>query len=57
MPSPQALKLSLMEERRELPNPATYFFDSDLDFPYEATMLPVAKRKLMRYLYADTGKA
>ena len=57
VPSPQMLKMSLMEERKEMPNPATYFFDSDLDFPYEATMLPVAKRKLMRYLYTGTGKA
>lgn len=50
--SPQNLKLSLMEERRDLPNPATYYFDSDIEFPYESTVLPVAKRKLMRYLCA-----
>lgn len=55
--SPQRLKLSLMEERRELPNPATYYFDFDLDFPYESTVLPVAKRKLMRYLFAEEGSA
>lgn len=55
--SPQRLKLSLMEERRELPNPATYNFDFDLDFPYENTILPVAKRKLMRYLFSDAGTA
>ena len=55
--SPQHLKLSLMEERRDLPNPATYCFDFDLDFPYEETVLPVAKRKLMRYLFTEEGKA
>ena len=55
--SPQTLKLSLMEERRDFPNPATYCFDFDLDFPYEETVLPVAKRKLMRYLFTDEGKA
>lgn len=55
--TPRGLKLSLMEERRELPNPATYFFDTDLDFPFEPTMLPVAKRKLMRYLFGDGGVA
>ena len=53
VPSPQTIKMSLMEERRDLPNPATYNFSSDLDFPYESTMLPVAKRKLMRYLFTD----
>lgn len=55
--SPQSLKLSLMEERKDLPNPATYAFDFELDFPYEATVLPVAKRKLMRYLFSDEGIA
>ncbi len=48
--TPQGIKLSLLEERPDLPNPATYFVDSMLDFPYEPTMLPIAKRKLMRYL-------
>ncbi|MEX0600142.1 MAG: hypothetical protein WD205_05830 [Rhodothermales bacterium] len=55
--TPQTLKLSLMEERRDLPNPATYAFDFELDFPYEPTVLPVAKRKLMRYLFAGEGMA
>jgi hypothetical protein len=55
--TPRSVKLALMEERRELPNPATYFFDTDLDFPFEPTMLPVAKRKLMRYLFGDGGSA
>lgn len=55
--SPQHLKMSLVEEERDLPNPATYYFDFDLDFPYESTVLPVAKRKLMRYLFAEEGRA
>jgi exonuclease V gamma subunit len=56
-PSPQAIKLDLVEERRDLPNPATYFFETQLDFPFEETMLPVAKRKLMRYLSRQEGEA
>lgn len=55
--SPQTIKLSLMEERRDLPNPATYYFDSEIEFPYESTVLPVAKRKLMRYLFSQGGNA
>ncbi len=50
VPSPQSIKLRLLERTRDLPNPATFFFDTDLDFPFEQTMLPVAKRKLMRHL-------
>jgi hypothetical protein len=54
--SPHSIKLDLLAENRDLPNPATYFFATDLDFPFEPTMLPVAKRKLMRYLF-DRGAA
>lgn len=54
---PRQLKMELLSERRGLPNPATYFCEVGLDFPYEPTMLPVAKRKLMRYLYEQGGAA
>lgn len=49
-PSPGSVKLQLVSENRDLPNPATYFFSTDLDFPFEPTVLPVAKRKLMVHL-------
>lgn len=56
--SPQTIKLLLMDEHKDLPNPATYSFDSDIAFPYESTVLPVAKRKLMRYLFSrESGVA
>lgn len=45
--SPEFLKLQLLEEHRDLPNPATFQFATDFDFPYAETVLPVAKRKLM----------
>ncbi|MEM1127702.1 MAG: hypothetical protein AAGI71_13705 [Bacteroidota bacterium] len=51
--SPQRVKLDLLTEHRDLPNPATFFVDPAIGFPYEATMLPVAKRKLMRHLMAQ----
>lgn len=49
-PSPQRIKLDLVAEHGALPNPATYFCATDLDFPFEPTILPIAKRKLMRLL-------
>ena len=45
--SPGSIKLDLIREVKELPNPATYTFDTKLDFPFDQTILPVAKRKLM----------
>ena len=57
LPSPQSIKLELLSEKRDLPNPATYFFATTLDFPYTETILPVAKRKLMQYLMQHGGVA
>jgi hypothetical protein len=48
--SPESLKLGLIEKYRDLPNPATFICNTDLDFPYAETLLPVAKRKLMKQL-------
>ena len=45
--SPGSIKLDLIREEKELPNPATYTFNTKLDFPFDQTILPVAKRKLM----------
>lgn len=48
--APESVKLELIKEHKDMPNPATYIVDTDLDFPFEETILPVAKRKLMRVL-------
>jgi len=50
--SPEALKLEIMEKYQDLPNPAMYTCETDIDFPYESTILPIAKRKLMSQLYS-----
>ena len=47
-----SLNMLLIAENRSLPNPATYIFQTDLDFPFAETMLPVAKRKLLRRLFS-----
>jgi hypothetical protein len=56
-PHPSDVKLGLMADYRDLPNPATYFFASEVPFPYADTLLPVVKRKLMRYLHTEGGLA
>ena len=52
---PSSIKLQLLEERRDLPNPATYFSNIDFHVPYQETLLPVVKRRLVRRLTADSG--
>lgn len=48
--SPYELKNHILRRFTDLPNPATFYFDTDLDFPFVETILPTAKRKLVRYL-------
>ncbi|MFP4228635.1 MAG: hypothetical protein ACLFTE_07385 [Salinivenus sp.] len=54
---PATIKLRLLEERRDLPAPATYFSNIDLDVPYQETLLPVVKRRLVRQLAREMGEA
>lgn len=44
------IKAELLRMRRDLPNPAVYSIETDLSLPYDETLLPVAKRRLVRYL-------
>jgi hypothetical protein len=41
------IKLELIKEYQELPNPATFRCETDIDFPFAETVFPIAKRKLM----------
>jgi len=50
--SPESIKLMLIEKYRDLPNPATFMCETELDFPYGETILPVAKRKFMVHLFS-----
>jgi hypothetical protein len=48
--TPEAIKLSLINRNKFLPNPAVYYVHSDITFPLEQTLLPVAKRSLVKYI-------
>jgi hypothetical protein len=48
--APASLKLELVREYPELPNPAIYLCETELDFPFAETIFPIAKRKLMSTL-------
>lgn len=48
--SPHSIKLDLISENSDLPNPATYTFHTDLDFHFEETIFPVVKRKFMQHM-------
>ena len=48
--TPEALKLNLIRRNQYMPNPAVYYVQSDITFPLEQTLLPVAKRSLVKYI-------
>ena len=50
--TPEAIKLDLIRRHRHLPNPAVYYVYSDISFPLEQTLLPVAKRSLVKFISA-----
>ncbi len=46
----ESLKTDLLRNRTTLLNPAVYSIETELDFPVEETLLPVAKRSLVKFL-------
>ena len=44
------IKAELIKVKSELPNPAVYSIETALKFPMEETLLPIAKRSLVRYI-------
>jgi hypothetical protein len=44
------IKAELLRNKKDLPNPAVYSIETELTFPISETLLPVAKRSLVRYI-------
>lgn len=48
----EQIKSELIKIRADLPNPAVYAMETSLSFPVEETLLPVAKRYLVKFISA-----
>ncbi|OSZ80125.1 hypothetical protein CAP36_02370 [Chitinophagaceae bacterium IBVUCB2] len=46
------IKSELIKHWKDLPNPAVYAIETGLDFPVDETLLPVAKRTLVKFISA-----
>jgi len=46
----ESIKAELIRHRNELPNPAVYAVEINLNFPVNETLLPIAKRSLVKYI-------
>ena len=49
------IKSELIRKRSELPNPAVYSIETGLNFPIDETLLPIAKRSLVKYISAQAA--
>lgn len=46
----ESIKADLMRQNRDLSTPAVYTIETKLTYPVEETLLPIAKRSLVRYI-------
>lgn len=46
----ETIKHSLLKNHTDLPNPAVYSIETSLSFPVDETLLPIAKRSLVKYI-------
>jgi len=51
----ESIKVELVRKNRNMPNPGTYLITSTIGYPFEETLFPIAKRKLMRYIAQDAA--
>ena len=53
----QSIKVDLIRENKQIPNPAVYSIESEMTLPMEETFLPIAKRMLVRHISQAGNKA
>ncbi|MBS1745771.1 MAG: hypothetical protein JST21_06350 [Bacteroidetes bacterium] len=50
----ESIKTELVRNRSQLPNPAVYAIETNISLPVEETLLPIAKRSLVRYITTNS---
>jgi hypothetical protein len=51
----ESIKTDLIRSKKDLPNPAVYSIESELSLPVDETLLPIAKRTLVRYISSSAA--
>jgi hypothetical protein len=49
------IKVELLKHKKDLPNPAVYSIETELNLPIDETLLPIAKRTLVRYISVNAA--
>ena len=50
----ETIKIDLIRKYKKLPNPGTFLVCSKHNFPFQETLFPIAKRKLIQYIAQTT---
>ncbi|MFN3405506.1 MAG: hypothetical protein ACK40G_15505 [Cytophagaceae bacterium] len=53
----ESIKIDLTRKYKKLPNPATFLVDSKIACPVEETLLPIAKRLLVKHISSNDNPA
>jgi hypothetical protein len=53
----ESLKIDLVKKYKKLPNPATYLINSKISVPFDESMMPIAKRLLVKHIYSAWGES
>ncbi|MBM78750.1 MAG: hypothetical protein CL846_09735 [Crocinitomicaceae bacterium] len=48
--TPSSIKINLINQFKDLPNPATYSLHCDLNFSFKHSIIPIAKRWLIKHI-------
>jgi len=48
----ESIKLELIRKYKKLPNPATFLIDAKVHVPFDESLLPIAKRLLVKQIYS-----
>lgn len=46
------IKIDMIRHRRKLPNPATFSIETSHEYPLDETVIPIAKRMILKYVAA-----
>ncbi len=49
----EKIKIDLIRKNKALPNPGAFAIESKIVFPFYESMLPIAKRMLVRFIYSE----
>ena len=49
----EMIKTAVIKQNKSMPNPATYLIETEMPFPLEEALFPIAKRLLVRYVAVE----